>query len=100
MSGYENSPDAARKHVAELFQQVVPDRVVSLPCDNAAGDWKVRRIRLSGRGGAALAKGVNALRFTIATPGGNPPFDTYDSVYGEIAAYAVPNPSANRDKRP
>ena len=60
--------------------------------DNTAGVWKVRRIRLFGRNGDALTTGVNALRFTIHIPGGEPPYNTYDSVYGEIAAYAIPNP--------
>ena len=60
--------------------------------DNIAGVWKVRRIRLFGRNGATLTTGVNALRFNIHIPGGEPPYDTYDSVYGEIAAYAIPNP--------
>jgi hypothetical protein len=73
--------------------------LTAVSCDNLAADWKVRRIRLTGRNGAALAKGVSALRFTIAIPGGKPPYDTYDSVYGEIAVYAAPAPTAPGDKR-
>jgi len=73
--------------------------LTSVSCDNVAGDWKVRRIRLSGRNGASLAKGVSALRFTIAIPNGKPPYDTYDSVYSEIAAYAVSTPAAPGAKR-
>jgi hypothetical protein len=73
--------------------------LTAVSCDNLAADWKVRRIRLTGRNGAALAKGVSALRFTIAIPGGKPPYDTYDSVYGEIAVYAAPGPAAPGEKR-
>ena len=58
------------------------------------------RVRLRLIGGAALATGVNALRFTIVTPSGIPPYDTYDSVFGEITAYAVPEPLAAGNNKP
>jgi len=68
--------------------------------DHVAGDWQVYRSRIRVIGGAALAQGVNALRFTMAVPDGQPPYDTYDSVFGEIAAYAVPKaPGAGNNKR-